>query len=178
MATQIKLKFTIPAGAPNGHKLVIPNHGNEIPPNERDATTERKRSDVVIVLREIPHIVFKRNFIVEGKKPTPDPADLLIQIELPLAQALCGVRHMVKYIDGNPLLITSDEILANGDLLVISGKGMPRLGSESDICGDLYVAVRIVNPVVIENKGELWKLLTGMEFEPELKGKYSVMRRL
>jgi DnaJ family protein A protein 2 len=71
---------------------------------------------VIIVLQEAEHRTFKRN-----------DADLLVEHEITLFEALCGFEFVLTHLDGRTLLIKSNpgEIIKPGDVKEIPGEGMP-----------------------------------------------------
>jgi hypothetical protein len=71
---------------------------------------------VIIVLQEAAHSTFKRN-----------DADLLVEQEITLFEALCGFEFVLTHLDGRTLLIKSNpgEIIKPGDVKEIAGEGMP-----------------------------------------------------
>ena len=75
------LETTIDKGAPHGEKYVF--HG------ESDEHPEKEPGDVIIVVNEAPHAVYKRK-----------GADLLMEKEITLLEALTGVDFVVDFLDG------------------------------------------------------------------------------
>lgn len=82
------LEVHIPKGAFDGHKLKFTEKGDEIPDGEA--------GDVVFVLQEQPHAVFKR----KGD-------DLFVERTISLSEALCGFAMEITHLDGRKLLIKS-----------------------------------------------------------------------
>lgn len=78
----------IPKGAPDGHKVNFSEKADEIPDGEA--------GDVVFVLQEQPHAMFKR----KGD-------DLYIERTISLTEALCGFNMQVTHLDGRILIIKS-----------------------------------------------------------------------
>lgn len=83
-----ELDLYIPRGAPDGHKCKFSNKADERP----DTDT----GDVLVVLKEKPHPVFRKR---KG-------ADLYLQKKISLTQAITGVDFRVKYLDGEILRIS------------------------------------------------------------------------
>ena len=76
-------------------------------------------------------------------------ADLLAEIEVTLAEALCGFsRVVVKHLDGRGIQIQhpqpSAQVLEPGQTIRVDGEGMPH--KKSDTKGDLYLVVKIKFP--------------------------------
>jgi len=80
------LEVNIQKGAPDGHKVVFHNKADEIP--DGDA------GNVVFVLKEKPHDLYKRH-----------GADLYIERTISLVEALCGFTMEVPKLDGRTLVI-------------------------------------------------------------------------
>merc|ERR1719405_439954 len=82
------LEVNVDKGATHNTKLRFSGMGNEQPNTEP--------GDVVFVLQQKDHAVFKRK-----------GADLLIQKDVALVEALCGFEFVVKQLDGRSLLVKS-----------------------------------------------------------------------
>merc|ERR1712159_823023 len=80
------LEINIQKGAPDGHKVVFHNKADEIP--DGDA------GDVVFVLKEQAHELYKRH-----------GADLYAKKKIALVEALCGFTMELPKLDGRTLLI-------------------------------------------------------------------------
>jgi len=156
---KVKLHFVVPPGATNRTCITLENVGNSIPANEiKDPA--KTRSDVIMVIKEIPHEKFKRMFIIKGKKEHPDPADLLIDMEVTLPEALCGFQKTIKHICGHEKVVRYDKVVKDGDVVVLKGSGMP-VYEEPDKYGDLYVHINVRSMEISSSKKKaLWQLLT------------------
>jgi DnaJ family protein A protein 2 len=90
---QIKVQETlevhVPKGAPDQHKLHFSEKADEIPDGEA--------GDVVFVLQEQPHPMFKR----KGD-------DLFIDRTISLSEALCGFAMELTHLDGRTLIIKTN----------------------------------------------------------------------
>jgi DnaJ family protein A protein 1 len=73
--------------------------------------------DVVVILDEKAHPVFKRQ-----------KADLVMNMQIDLVDALCGFQKTIDTMDGRTLVVTSlpGEVVKHGDLRCIMGEGMPQ----------------------------------------------------
>jgi len=85
------LEVNVQKGAPDGHKIVFHNKADEIP--DGDA------GDVIFVLKEKPHDVFKRH-----------GADLYVKKTINLVEALCGFVMEFKKLDGRALVVNSKTV--------------------------------------------------------------------
>jgi len=91
---QETLEVHVPKGAPDQHKLHFSEKADEIPDGEA--------GDVVFVLQEQPHAMFKR----KGD-------DLYIDRTISLSEALCGFSMELTHLDGRTLIIktTPGEVM-------------------------------------------------------------------
>jgi DnaJ family protein A protein 2 len=149
------IECEIPAGAYSKYVITIPNEGNEIPNSKNN-----KRTDVKLIVREQPHNIFKHMFVIEGKKDEPDPADLLINLEVSLAESLCGFVKKINHLDGSSVNLSYNKLVKNGEIVIFPNLGMPSL--ENEKFGDLYVSITVNYPedISTDKKGRLWQILT------------------
>jgi len=75
------LEANVDKGAPHGEKYIF--HG------ESDEHPDKEAGDVIIVVNEQPHPLFKRK-----------GADLLIEKDITLLEALTGVDFVIQFLDG------------------------------------------------------------------------------
>lgn len=98
--------------------------------------------DVVFVLQQKEHATFKRK-----------GADLLLQKDISLSEALCGFKFVVHQLDGRQLLVQSKpgqivrpEVTSGVPyVMCVDGEGMPKHGNPFDK-GRLFVLFTIVFP--------------------------------
>ncbi|KAK2771217.1 hypothetical protein FQN53_005141 [Emmonsiellopsis sp. PD_33] len=124
------LEIYIPRGAKQGDKIVLEAEGDQFPNTEP--------GDIIFHLEEIEHDTFRRA-----------GADLMAEIEVTLAEALCGFSRVVlKHLDGRGIEITHPKtpgaVLRPNQVLKVAGEGMPF--KKSDAKGDLYLTVQIKFP--------------------------------
>ena len=128
------LEVNVDKGASHNTKLRFSGMGNESPNAEP--------GDVVFVLQQKEHATFKRK-----------GADLLLQKEISLSEALTGFKFIVKQLDGRNLLVQSKpgqivrpEVQSGVPyVLCVDGEGMPKHGNPFDK-GRLFVLFTIVFP--------------------------------
>ena len=119
--------------------LIIDREGDKILlEGEADQVPDQEPGDIIFNIVEAEHSVFRRT-----------GADLSADIEVTLAEALCGFsRVIVKHLDGRGLHINHHQpkghILNPGQVIKITGEGMPF--KKSDLRGDLYLVVRVRFP--------------------------------
>jgi len=101
------LEVHIQKGSPDGHKVVFREMADEHP----DADT----GDVIFVLKQQEHPVFKRK-----------GADLFVEKQISLVEALCGFQMELKHLDDRKLLIKTSP----GEIVKPMVQGFDPLGSE------------------------------------------------
>lgn len=137
------LMIDVQRGMRDEQKIILQGEGDQEP--------DMKPGDIVIVLEEKPHPVFKRL----GN-------DLIINMELTLTEALCGFQKVVKTLDGRDLLIQSNpgEVIKHNGYKCVYGEGMPYLKTPSDK-GRLLIQFLVTFPesLPVETASEIRKLL-------------------
>ena len=113
-----------------GDKIVLEGEADQVP--------DQEPGNIVFTLVQTEHNVFRRA-----------GADLSADIEVTLAEALCGFsRVVIKHLDGRGLHIqhpqSTASVLEPGQLIKVEGEGMPY--KKSDMKGDLYLLVIIKFP--------------------------------
>ena len=122
------LEATIDKGAPHGEKYIFHGESDEIP--------DKEAGDVVIVVNEQPHKLFKRK-----------GADLLIEKEITLLESLTGCDFAIEYLDGTSFRIQSKpgQVIKPDSLMTIEDKGLP-FHKNSYKFGNLFVLFQIKFP--------------------------------
>ena len=113
-----------------GDRIVLEGEADQVP--------DQNPGDIVFNLIQTEHRLFRRA-----------GADLLADIEVTLAESLCGFsRVVVKHLDGRGLQIQHPQpktrVLKPGQIIKITGEGMPY--KKSELRGDLYLVVRVMFP--------------------------------
>lgn len=113
-----------------GDRIVLDGEADQVP--------DQEPGDIVFVLVETEHSIFRRA-----------GADLSVNITVTLAEALCGFsRVVVKHLDGRGIQIrhppSIGRVLKPGSVIKVAGEGMPV--KKSDLKGDLYLIVQIEFP--------------------------------
>ncbi|ARF11718.1 DnaJ domain protein [Klosneuvirus KNV1] len=152
------INFHMDAGCHKGDHIIIKGEGNASP-------EFNKRGDIVIVVNEISHDIYKRGVVFKG---TMNPANLLMEIEIELHESLCGfVRHF-KYVSGEELYIDHNEYVKDGELKVMIGKGLPYKGKPYKF-GELFIKFKVKYPETLDNdvqlKKKLYEALTGTTYD-------------
>jgi DnaJ family protein A protein 2 len=119
-------------GMRDGDRLIFHGAGDEAP----GAITR----DIVIVVREVGHPVFKR-----------DGDELFVHKDIMLTQALVGFEFARTHLDGRILLIKSEagSVVLSEDVKVVVNEGMPIRGNVAKR-GKLFVSFGVVFPVAAD----------------------------
>ena len=122
------LKVEVERGAPHGEQYKIHGEGNEVPDIEA--------GDVIVQLKQKPHKDFQRK-----------GADLVIEKEIPLIEALTGVEFKFVHLDGRVICVKSGkgEVIKHDDIKVIEGMGMP-FHKKTYQSGNLFVHFKVKFP--------------------------------
>lgn len=137
------LTIDVKPGWKKGTKITFPDKGNE-QPNQLPA-------DLVFVIDEKPHDVFKR-----------DGNDITINHRVTLAEALGGTTINITTLDGRNLSIPVIDIVSPGYELVIAREGMP-IVREPGNRGDLKIKFDVKFPTRLtpEQRAGLKRALGG-----------------
>lgn len=103
------LEVHIDKGMTDGQKIVFSGEGDQEP--------DLEPGDIIIVLDEKEHSVFKRT----GN-------DLVMRMDIQLVEALCGFQKVIQTLDDRDLVITAlpGEVIKHGDVKCILNEGMPQ----------------------------------------------------
>lgn len=115
----VTLSLFVEKGSDEGNIVLFKNAG--------DTTEKNAPSDIEVEIVSRPDPVFRR----EG-------ADLHVNIELNLKEALLGFKRNFTFIDGSDLVVESTTPLGCGKVLTIKNKGLPKY-LYPDEFGDLIV---------------------------------------
>lgn len=137
------LTIDIKPGWKKGTKLTFQDKGNE-QPNQLPA-------DLVFVIDEKPHSVFKR-----------DGNDLIMNHRVTLAEAIGGTTVDLTTLDKRTLSIAVNDIVSPGYELVVSREGMP-ITKEPANRGDLRIRFEVKFPTKLtpEQRAGLKRALGG-----------------
>ncbi|KAL4364038.1 hypothetical protein GQ457_04G006530 [Hibiscus cannabinus] len=135
------LKIDIKPGWKKGTKITFPEKGNHEP--------GFTPSDLIFVIDEKPHAVFKR-----------DGNDLIVNQKISLLKALTGITLSLTTLDGRNLTIPVTEIVKPGHEMVIQNEGMP-ISKEPIKKGHLKIKFDVIFPSSLnaEQKSDLKRAL-------------------
>lgn len=141
------LTCEIDKGAPHGEKYVF--HG------ESDAHPDKEPGDVVLVVNEQPHDVYKRK-----------GADLLMEKEITLLESLTGVDFVVDFLDGSKFRVQTErgQVVKPDSLMTIPEKGLPFHKNPYKF-GNLFIMFTVKFPESLGNSevSQMRDLLKGMK---------------
>ncbi|CAL9183624.1 unnamed protein product [Musa hybrid cultivar] len=134
------LTVEVKPGWKRGTKITFPNKGND-----------RLAADVVIVIDEKPHDVYKR-----------DGNDLVVHHKISLVDALTGTRINLKTLDGRDLVIEMTDVVKPSYELVIQSEGMP-VAREPRKKGNLVIKfdVKFPSRLAPEQRAAIRRILGG-----------------
>ncbi|KAJ2896565.1 Molecular chaperone (DnaJ super) [Coemansia aciculifera] len=90
--------------------------------------------DIVFVLEEKPHALFKR-----------DGNDLKIDLTLTLEEALCGFKKPIQLLSGKTIQVSNTSVIKPGQVSRMAGYGM-RLSKQPNSFGALVITYKIQFP--------------------------------
>lgn len=139
-----KLSVKIPGGVDHGSQMRLSGEG-EIGANGGP------RGNLYVQINVKPHDVFQR-----------DEDDLLLELELSIAQASLGDEVQVPTIEGEPHTLRVPAGTQTGEVFIVRGKGVPHLRGSAR--GDMIVRASVVTPkgLTKEQKDLLKRLAESM----------------
>jgi DnaJ family protein A protein 2 len=107
--------------------------------------------DVIIVVNEQPHALFKRK-----------GADLFIEKEITLLEALTGVNFVIDFLDGTKFKVTNKpgEVIKPDSIMTIEEKGLPFHKSPYKF-GNLFILFRVEFPETM-NSSQMKEVSTSL----------------
>ncbi|XP_062111730.1 uncharacterized protein LOC133823140 [Humulus lupulus] len=135
------LKIDIKPGWKKGTKITFPEKGNQEP--------GITASDLIFVIEEKPHGVFRR-----------DGNDLVVKQRISLLEALTGKTLNLTSLDGRILSISVTDIVKPGHEVVIQNEGMP-ISKDPNKRGNLRIKFDVMFPSKLnsEQKSDLRRVL-------------------
>lgn len=118
----------IPAGAMDGGKLRFKGKGEY-------GIQGGKRGDLIVITRIAEHPLYER-----------DHADVVMTLDVDMAEAALGAQIVVPTPDGSMVKMRIPAGTQNGRVLRVKGKGAPYLKGKGTGNGDLLVKVRVNTP--------------------------------
>jgi len=128
---QEEINIKIPAGINNGEMIRLSGAG--------EAITGGVAGDLYIKVHVTPHKYFRK----EG-------VDLKMDLGVKLSDALLGAEYIIETLEGK-LKVKIPKGVSHGELLRISGKGIPYNGGKR---GDLFIKIKIKLPNKLSKKAQ------------------------
>jgi DnaJ homolog subfamily B member 4 len=121
------LVITVKPGWKAGTKVTFPGMGND--------QVHQLAPDLIFVIDEKPHEVYKR-----------DANDLVVELTIPLADALAGTTIKLQSLDGRDIMVPMDDVVIKpGDEFVVANEGMP-ISKDPKKKGNLRIKFEVVFP--------------------------------
>ncbi|KAK1803098.1 hypothetical protein P4O66_021629 [Electrophorus voltai] len=120
------LTVEVKKGWKEGTKVTFPREGDETPTNIP--------ADIVFVVRDKPHPLFRR-----------DGSDIIYPARVSLKEALCGCTVKTPTLDGRTLTLPIQDIIRPGMKRRFTGEGLP-LPKTPDRRGDIIVEFEVKFP--------------------------------
>ncbi|KAJ8247293.1 hypothetical protein GJAV_G00244630 [Gymnothorax javanicus] len=122
------LEVHVDKGMKHGQKITFGGEADQAPGVEP--------GDIVLVLQEKEHEVFKR-----------DAHDLHMTHKIGLVEALCGFQFTLKHLDGRQIVVKypPGKVIEPGSVRVVRGEGMPHYRNPFEK-GDLYIKFDVLFP--------------------------------
>eukprot|EP00271_Cylindrocystis_brebissonii_P003181 TRINITY_DN13935_c0_g1_i1.p1 TRINITY_DN13935_c0_g1~~TRINITY_DN13935_c0_g1_i1.p1 ORF type:complete len:355 (+),score=59.39 TRINITY_DN13935_c0_g1_i1:223-1287(+) len=141
MTVEEILSIDVKPGWKKGTKITFPEKGNEVP--------NSSAADLVFVIDEKPHELFKR-----------DGNDLVYNHRVALVDALGDYTLTLKTLDGRKLEVAVGEVISPGLEKVLAGEGMP-IAKEPGKKGNLRVKFDVKFPTRLspEQKAQIRRIL-------------------
>lgn len=123
-----EITIVVPAGIRDGEMIRMTGLG--------EAITKGTAGDLYIKINVTPHPVFRR-----------DGADLVMDLNLKLSDALLGTKYSIETLDGK-IDVTIPEGVSMNEILRVKGKGVPNKSKR----GDLLIKLNIKLPNKLNKK--------------------------
>lgn len=125
------VKVEMDKGSPNGEQFVVHGEGDEVP--------EVEPGDVVVVIKIRPNKIFQRK-----------GADLYLDKEITLLQALTGVDFTFVHLDGRTVRVKGKEgeVIKPGQTMTCEGLGLPFHKTPYKF-GNLFITFKIAFPTTV-----------------------------
>ena len=122
------ISIPLKAGLSNGNKINLSGKGHQL---------KGGKTDLIIVINEVPHKVFKRF-----------KDDLYVDVDVKLYQALFGFDKIITHLDGRKLHISCSSKSDVDTIRKINNEGMKSINGSSK--GNLYIRFKMNLPNLVK----------------------------
>lgn len=145
------IQITIPRGHVESNPVTLSEQGHWNP-------TKGHRGDVIVRIAIVQDSLYVRGGIIKNKIQM-SPHDLMVKIELTIAEALCGFVKKFNHVSGRELTYETNDVTNEGDVYIMSNQGLPTPTGEY---GHMYFAFTIkpMGSIDKSKKQVLWELIT------------------
>lgn len=152
VSEQYEFEVKIGAGSHHEETLIIEDEGNQYPDGS-------KRGPIVVIINIKKHQLFQQNVALNGQV---NPANLLINFTISLADALCGFTKTITHLDKKILNIREVDSIHDNQIKVIPNQGLPYKNNEYKR-GNLFIKYTVEYPHNLsdDQKQKLYTILTG-----------------
>lgn len=159
VSEKIKITHKIPPGYCNGDVFEIQGHGNQAHPY---SGLKEKRGSILVKIQEMQHEVFSRT--------TTGIRDILIRMDITLAESLCGFSKTFTHLDGRKLTIVENSITNPHAKKVVRYEGLP-CKNNTMLKGNLLIMFNIQYPKTLsdEQRKAITLILGGKEEDLDIK---------
>lgn len=157
----IECDVDVPPGAYDNYYIMLEGEGNYIPRDERK--NEYDRSNVIVVIKEIPDEKIIRGMYIKGSNSI-NLADILIHVDIEFAESIVGIKKEINLFD-EKIGFDIKGIIRNGDIHIIKNKGMkmvPEKCTNEKTHGDLFISFNVKKAIDISKQKQyrIWQILT------------------
>lgn len=165
---EIECEVEVPPGAYDNYFIKLENEGNYVPRDERK--TKASRTNVIVVIKEIvaEDSKIKRGMFIKEINRV-NRADLLLSVEITFGESIVGIKKEINYL-GDKIGIEIDQVIQNGDIHVVKGKGMKLVPEELEKIkgdktklksGDLFIVFKVEKPILnVQQQKRMWQIVT------------------
>jgi len=134
------IEVKIEQGMKDGQTIAFQGYGDE--------TAYGQCGNIIFIIKEKPHQIFKRK-----------GSTLLIKKTISLVDALSGFELTINSIDGKTLVIPVTDIIANGEEKILANKGMPIPSTNMRGYMNVQFTVEFPKNLSIEKKTKIKRII-------------------
>lgn len=135
-----EIEFYVPKGVHDGYSIIVKNEGHSVLPENMNEN-ESIRSNVIFIVREIPHDTFKH---FNDELDEKNVYDISLKLNITFGESIVGFTKKINYLDGNDIFVNLKKPCRHGDIFIVKNKGMPKI--QSDEFGHLFIILEVEHP--------------------------------